>query len=188
MLTIDPDHEENPLIVADAVRFFISDRLRDGSISLYSAFLLNQDELSLRRSGYRQPAWCHPLSLSGVLALYMQYLFGLAIGEAKITSSVAAWLEEDISLLDTERKHYIREYVARLPKIEPTREHLIELSRIRSQYEELSDDDGPYHTEVFPYDYFSPEDALLGASTTSVEKGEIDKEVEEIMLKLGVWN
>ena len=187
MLTIDLDRESNPLIVADAIRFFISDGLRDESISLYSAFLLNQDELRLRRMGYRQPAWRSRLSLSGVLALYMQYLFGLAVGEADVTRTVASWLEEDIPLLGEKRKHYICGYLAGLPAIEPSREQLIELSKIRSRYEVLSDDDGPYHTEVFPYDYFSPEDVLLGRSPASVKAGTIEPEVESLMLAISAW-
>ena len=187
MLTINLDHEQNPLIVADAVRYFVSDRLREERISLYSAFLLNQDELKLRRIGYRQPAWHHQLSLSDVLAFYMQYLFGLAIGEASISDTVAAWLKEDAPLLGTQRNHYIRDYIARLSPSEPTNTELLELSRIRSQYEDLSDDDGPYHTEVFPYDYYSPEDALLGNLTTTLGKVDIVPEVEELMLELSAW-
>ena len=188
MLTIDLDHEENPLIVADAVRQYISDQLRQDGISLYSAFLLNQDELSLRRIGYRQPAWCHQLSLSGVLALYMQYLFALAVGEASTAGTIAAWLKEDSPLLGIQRNHYIENHIADLSQTEPTAERLIELSRIRSQYAELSDADGPFHTEVFPYDYYSPEDALLGNSTTKVEKGALEAEVENLMLELSGWD
>jgi len=187
MLNIDLERERNPLIVADAIGYFISNELREKRISLYSAFLLHQDELRLRRLGYRQPAWHSRLSISGVLALYMQYLFGLAAGEANVARTVALWLEEDFPLLAEKRKHYIREYLAQLPVIEPSRDQLMELSRIRSKYEELSFDDGPYHTEVFPYDYYSPEDALLGHSTLSIEKGKIEPEVEELMIAISEW-
>lgn len=187
MLTVDLDSESNPLIVADAITIFISDGLRNGTISLYSAFLLNHDVLRLRRLGYRQPAWQCRLSISGVLALYMQYLFGLAIGEAKVATVVSGWLGADVSLIAEKRDHYIREYLGRLPDIEPSREQLTELSRIRSEYPTLSDDDGPYHTEVFPYDYFSPEDVLLGRSSAGVDKSRIEPDAESLMLAISSW-
>lgn len=187
MLTIDLDRESNPLIVADEINILVSYGLQNDSFSLYSAFLLNQDVLRLRRMGYRQPAWRCRLSISGVLALYMQYLFGLAVGETSVAGAVAGWLEQDFPLLGEKRDHYIREYLGRLSAIEPSREQLSKLSRIRADYTTLSNDDGPYHTEVFPYEYFSPEDALLGRSSAIVERGEIEPEVEELMIRLGDW-
>ena len=177
MLTVDMDCESNPLIVADAVGLFISDGLRNENVSLSSAFLLNQDALRLRRLGYRQPAWQSQLSLSGVLALYMQYLFGMTVGEISIVKTVAVWLEEDVPLLGDTRNHYIKEFLARMPLIEPSTKQLIDLSRIRSKYDVLSDDDGPFHTEVFPYDYYSPEDVLLGRSAALASKGRIEPDV-----------
>lgn len=187
MLTIDLNHEINPLIVANEIGRFIADGLRDNSVTLYSALLLNQDVLRLKRIGYRQPAWQYRLSISGVLALYMQYLFGLAVGDANVVGTTSKWLEEDFSLLGEQRKHYVRRCLAELPNIEPSEEQLIELSRIRSQYKVLPDDDGPYHTEVFPYDYYSPEDVLLGKSSATVTKGKIEPEVEELMLLISAW-
>ena len=187
MLTIDLDGESNPLIVADAVGIFISDGLRAENISLYSAFLLNQDVLRLRRRGYRQPAWQSALSLSGVLALYMQYLFGMTVGETSIVRTVALWLEEDTPLLGEHREHYIRNILTPISAIDPSEEQLIKLSEIRSKYMELSGDDGPYHTEVFPYDYYSPEDVLLGQSGAAAGKGQIEPDVEELMLALAEW-
>ena len=162
--------------------------MRNKRISLYSAFLLNQDELSLRRVGYRQPAWRHSLSLSGVLALYMQYLFSLAIGEHNVSRTVQVWLEKDVSLLKSKRAHYIKKYLAHLSSGEPPKDQLLEMSGIRSRYEHLSDDDGPYHTEVFPYDYYSPEDVLLGKSDACVERSGIEPEVEQLMLAVSSWS
>lgn len=187
MLTIDLGRESNPLIVSDEISFAVSDGLRDRSMSLYSAFLLNQDVLRLRRIAYRQPAWHYQLSLSGVLALYMQYLFALAIDEASVANTVGNWVAEDFPLLGEKREHYIANYLAQLPAVEPSQEQLLGLSRIRGEYESLPDSDGPYHTEVFPYDYYSPEDALLGRSDTSIDRGGIEPEVAEIMLKISEW-
>lgn len=187
MLKIDLASETNPLVVANEIGFYISDNLRNQSISLYSAFLLHQDELNLKRMGYRQPAWRHRLSISGVLALYMQYLFGLSCGEANVARKAAEWLEEDLPMLGEKRNHYIWNCLTALPVTEPPKEQLTKLSRVRSRYEVLSDDDGPYHTEVFPYDYYSPEDVLLGRSSATVKRDTVEPEVEELMLAISAW-
>lgn len=187
MLNIDLDREINPLIVADSITQFISGRLRDETISLYSAFLLNQDALRLGRRGYHQPAWRQQFNLRCALALYLQYLFAMAIGEANVAQTVAAWLAEDVPLLNTNRKHYIRKHFALLPVIETSNEQLAELSTIRSRYESLPSGDGPYHTEVFPWNEYSPEDVLLGRSSAKVEPGEIEPEVEVLMHRIFEW-
>lgn len=187
MLTIEIENEENPLIIADEVGIFVSDSLRDEQISLYSAFLLNQDVLRLKRLAYRQPAWQYQLSLSGVLALFMQYLFALAAHEAGAAATVLKWLREDFPGLSEKRDHYIRNHVMRLSATAPSEEQLKELSEIRSRYASLADDEGPFHTEVFPYGYYSPEDALLGRPVAKVKQGSIEPDVEELMLRINAW-
>jgi len=185
--TVDLGHENNPLIVADEISIFISDGLREGAISLYSGFLLNQEELSLRRLGYRQAAWGHDFSLSGVLRLYMQYLFSLVAAETTVTRVLINWLQEDLPLLREDRDHYVKKHLVTVPVSGPTRELLEELSEIRSNYQKLSDDSGPFHNEVFPYDYCSPEDILLGHRHTPVEKGTMEPPVQDLMLAIDSW-
>lgn len=179
--------EVNPLIVADEINLRVSEWLRDQSISLYSAFLLNQDELRLRRDGYRQPGWRHELSLSGVLRLYMQYLFSVAVDEPGVASTLAGWLRKDAPLLAEHREHYLLKHLARLADSPPATEVLSEFSSIRARYETLPDDDGPFHNEVFPYDYCSPEDILLGRSNYTIKKGTIEPKAEKLMLAVATW-
>ena len=50
---------------------------------------------------------------------------------------------------------------------------LRELLTVRENYATLSDEEGPYHVEVFPYHYFEPERILLekiGASSAVLLK------------------
>ena len=72
------------------------------------------------------------------------------------------------------------------PGAKPSRTLLTEMSRVRREYERLSDDDGPYHTEVFPYDEMAPEDILLsGTPLRPFKSNDLEPEVERLLLALG---
>jgi hypothetical protein len=187
MSPLDLEAETNPLLVADEIGFFLSDGLRDGSVSLRSAFYLNQEALRIRRRAYHQPAWGYTLSISGLLAVYMQRLVALATGEKVISQQLANWLKEDAPLLKERRAHYLAQHILANPVADPSAHLLAEMSRIRQQYELLSDDDGPYHVEVFPYEYYSPEDILCsGPNPQPFEALALEPAVEALLVSVGI--
>ncbi len=188
MASIDLEQHSNPTIVADILTQEISGGLREDRLSLYSCFLLNQDALRLRRCGYRQAAWQLPLTISGVLALYMQRLVALAIDELRVAQTLTDWLVEDLPLLKARRPHFIIGILGDSPGSPPTEQELTLLSQIRSRYATASDDDGPYQTEVFPYDYYAPENVLLGRDKTTIDKTCVDAEAENLMLQVAEWS
>lgn len=182
----DPDTESNPLRVVVEIGFYVSAGLRDGSLCLRSAFLLNHEAIRVRRMAYLQPAWRHDLSISGLLAIYMQRLVAVATGESAVARSATAWLVEDAPKLARRRPHYLADHILAAPGNEPTEQILLEMSRVRREYEHLSDDDGPYHTEVFPYDEMAPEEILLSHDPLRpFEVDDLEPEVERLLVSLG---
>lgn len=65
-------------------------------------------------------------------------------------------------------------------------ELLEELLHTRSRYEKLSFDEGPYHTEVFPYTYYSPEEILLGNKDKTIYNKELKGFIEELIVELNM--
>lgn len=161
MTSIDFENEINPLIISNKIGYYISDGLRDGSLNLYSAYLLNHEYIRVRRFGYIQNSWNYDLSISGIIAIFMHYLCSLVFEEDNISNAVASWLKEDILLLKENRSHYITDILKVNIDLIQTHGILEKLSGVRKNYDKLSDDNGPYHNEVFPFHYGSPEDALL---------------------------
>ena len=90
----------------------------------------------------------------------MQRLVALATGETEISQLLARWLKEDAPMLKEQRAHCLAQHILANPVADPSTHILAEMSRIRRQCEHVSDDDGPYHVEVFPYEHYSPEDIL----------------------------
>lgn len=187
---MDPDRESNPMSVSDEIGVLISEGLRDRSLNLYGAFLLNQEALRLQRRARREPAWGVTLSISGLLALYMQRLVALATGQERVSATVASWLEEDAPMLAERRDHYLVGGILADPSGNPSRPLLEKLAEVRADYSRLPDDEGPYHTEVFPYFEFEPEVVLLSdTGGASFDDAGLTPEVERLLLELvtGKW-
>ncbi len=76
MIQIDLLDEENPLLVEMDITNFVSDGLRNRSLPLYSAYLLELEAVRIGRLGYLQPAWGRSLSIFGVLTMFSEGSYG----------------------------------------------------------------------------------------------------------------
>ena len=54
---------------------------------------------------------------------------------------------------------------------------------VRESYGSLSDHDGPYHVEVFPWHYFEPERILLEKQNLDADR-QISEDTEFILIEL----
>lgn len=181
-----PEICDHPLIQADELQVYISSRLRDGSVDLYSAFLLQHEGLRIRRNGYLQPAWNYTLSISGLLQIYMICLTARAFGADRMTSVAEDWFSEDIALLQERRPHFFTDRLSVGRSLTTDGAFLQLLSDMRDRYQSLSDDDGPFHVEVFPWDYAAPERELLkpGSQPQFGQTSPVDPEIENLIVAL----
>ena len=187
MISVELDTEKNPLIISDNINYVVSDGLREGSFNLYSAFLLNHECIRIKRFGYYQTAWHYSLSISGGVAIYMHYLCARAFDSTKMANVVLQWLVEDLPMLKQNRKHYIIDELLKELEPIPSTKWLDILSETRNNYDNLSDDDGPYHNEVFPYDYAVPEAHLLGEPDRGdFFNKQIDSDIEELLINISI--
>ena len=73
--------EQNPVLAATDIGFFISDSLGNGSITLWEAFLLSDLQRDLLRNGYLKPAWSHSIGFSDLLSIIMLYVMSCYFNE-----------------------------------------------------------------------------------------------------------
>ncbi len=92
MSTSRPEICDHPLIQSDDLHFYISDRLRNGTLDLYSAFLLIYEALRIGRNGHLQPAWNHRLSIHGLLRIYMHCVTARAFRAEAMATVSEGWL------------------------------------------------------------------------------------------------
>ena len=120
----------------------------------------------------------------------MNGLTASAFGISGIVEKSEEWLANDLDLLTSDRKHYVISRMRENQTFEDV-DFLKQLSEIRQNYQNMSFNKGPYHTEVFPWDYAAPERALIapGADSQFTCSNEVDAEVESLILELntGHW-
>lgn len=181
--TIQQKH--NPMIVASEVSSFTSKALREGEINLYEAYLLNWEIIKLNRKGYTQPGWNSKVSISDCLALLNQKLLSHIFEGISVTENICNLCLEAYGLNDEKRKHYLMDRYTLFLQAQNSPLLLQELQLTRNNYDKLSDDNGPYHNEVFPFDEFSPEKILLDNNFHLYEKT-LQDEIVEIIVELNL--
>jgi hypothetical protein len=178
--------DDHPAILAQNLDNYVSDRLRENDLEIYSAFLLAMDAARIRRLAYRQEAWPQTLSISGLLALLMLGLTARALRMDRPYEQIKQWFREDVPLLVEKRQHFL---VSRLEAGESLFDDaslLTEIAAMRRNYDSLSDDFGPYPNEVFPWIHAAPESEVLNPGSNSAFQSEqvLDENVGQILVEL----
>lgn len=178
--------ESNPLVIANKISYFLSNALREDKISLFEAYLLNMEELRFRRMGYTQTTWNGRVRISTCLSIINQKLLSQIFGEDIVAEKLKGWGLEAYKLNKEKREHYIIDNFNLYLDAQNSPELLKKLVDVRKNYEKLSDDKGPFHNEVFPYHYYSPEDILLGNTEMNVLEKTLNSNIEELLVELNL--
>lgn len=181
-----PELDDHPAILADDLSRYISDRLRRNDLDIYSAFLLAMESAKISRIAYRQPAWPQSLSVSGLLSLFMLALTARALRMDGPYSQIKGWFLEDIELLSEKRQHFLTDRLPKGSSLFEDKALLTDISEMRQAYDNLSDDHGPYPSEVFPWDHAAPEREILAAGSEPAFRDEhvLDSHVGELLVDL----
>lgn len=186
MSTSRPQIFDHPLLQADDLSIYISSRLREGGVDLYSAFLLEHETVRIWRNGYLQPAWNHRLSISGLLRIYMICLTARAFHADRMAAIAEDWFGDDISRLQIRRPHFFTDRLSQGRALITDAAFLQLLSEMRDRYDSLNDDDGPFHVEVLPWDHAAPEREILnpGSQAQFRQTSPTDPEIEDLIVEL----
>lgn len=174
----------NPTVKAKNLSFYVSDCLKTNTLNIYEAYLLNWEIINYLREGYILPAWNGRVQISTCLAILNQKLLALIFNDVNCAKQLENWGKEALDLCGERRTHYIMDRYVDFLHIDVNDIGLLrELLSVRENYKTMSDDDGPYHVEVFPYHYFEPEKILLEKRNMNNEKN-ICIDIETILVGL----
>lgn len=176
---------DNPAVRAAELSFYISDGLNSGRLNIYEAYLLQWDKLKFERDSYTLPAWNVKVRISTCVELLNQRLTALALGDNKGAERAMEWGSEALRLCAENRPHYIMDRYEEYITAENSDTALLkELLKIRQSRSDLDFDKGPFHMELFPYDYFEPEIFLLEGKTNS--ENTIENDTENILVEISL--
>ena len=104
----------------------------------------------------------------------------------KAYESLKQWFLEDVPLLAEERQHFLVNRLHAGESLFDDEALLNEIAGMRRDYDSLSDDNGPYPSEVFPWDHAAPESEILNAGSDPAFQGEqvLDASIGEILVEL----
>ncbi|KAF2342342.1 hypothetical protein [Flavobacterium tistrianum] len=170
------------LVKANKLSYFISDALRENQITLYEGYVLNLEIIKLNRISYTQPAWNKSVQISTCVTILNQYLLAKIFDNSAGAEMLKKIAAEAFLLNKEKRSHYIMDHYKSYFENNNSEKLLQDLLEIRNNYDKLSDDDGPYHVEAFPYHFHHPEKILL-EKNNSLDQN-ISSEVENILIYL----
>lgn len=157
----DVNNVAHPTIKALHISRFIVSGLKSGELALYEAFLLNSEVIKFERLSYIQPAWTKQVIISNCIKILNQKLLATLFKDRANEKLMYELGIEAYGLCVEKRDHYIMNRYLEFLNIQPNSSELIEaLSIVRETYSKLSDSNGPYHVEYFPYEYCRFENML----------------------------
>ena len=177
---------DNPTVKAKNLSFYLSDCLKVYKFNVYEAYLLQWEIINYLRDGYILPAWNGRVQISTCLEILNQKLLALIFDDVNCAKQLVDWGKEALDLCGERRTHYIMDRYMEFLNVNTNDTGLLrELLTVRENYATLSDEEGPYHVEVFPYHYFEPERILLEKINMNTEKI-IGTDIETILIELNV--
>ena len=185
----DVRNTDNPAIKAIRLSVHLSDLLRENKINIYEAYLLQGEIISFRREGYMLPAWgstvqCSTVQISDCIAILNQRLLALVFKDYKYADLLKDFGIEALHLCKEKRAHYIMDDYMEFININAGADSLLyKLYNARQNYNSLSDGEGPFHVEEFPYHYCEPEKILLGKENLQSMKS-ISGDIETLLIEL----
>lgn len=165
------------------ISVFVARALREKEISLYEAYLLTGVRMELTRLAYIQPAWADRVRITILLEWLNMRLLAAVLGEKTAEAHWVQRAKEAFSLNQEKRPHYILDHYPEYLKETISQERLRALRDVRASRRKPFDD-GPYHTEVFPYDECNCEELLLRGTALPAGSKRISPDVESLLVEL----
>ncbi len=184
------NNKSNPAMIADDISHFIINSLRSNEISLYEAYLVNMEAIKFKRQGYIQPAWNERVRISTCLTLLNQKLLAHVFDESIVAMKVKELALEAYKLIKVKRSHFIVDRYIDFLEANNDIPLLQKMLDIRSNYDELSDDDGPFHNEAFPYHFYCPEEILLKEREKRkyLSSKNLSNDIENLIIQLSIFD
>ncbi|WP_395748310.1 hypothetical protein [Prosthecobacter sp.] len=181
-----PTLEAHPGINASHITWYVTDRLKAGTINLYSAYLLMHEALRFERLLYLQSGWKQTLEISGLLDIYYDHITARALGCTVEADESADWFLADTPLLKEKRKHFLTDRLAEGKSLLADAAFHRLLADLRRRYDSLPDAQGPYPQGAFPFHLAAPELELLqpGSQPAFAPGQELDAESADFYVQL----
>lgn len=164
---------------------FVSKAMREKEINLYEAYLISGMKMEFTRLSYVQPAWSNRVRISILLELLNLRLLAAAFEEKDEEKRWIEYAKEAFSMNQEKRPHYILDHYQEYLEETISSELLQNLKDVRTSRSKPFDN-GPYHTELFPYNKCKYEELLLQGKTLPRRNKKICGSIETLLVELAL--
>ena len=175
----------NPANRSLQISVFVSRCLREKEINLYEAYLLSGIEMEFSRLSYVQPAWSIRVHIRILLELLNLRLLAAAFEEKSEEIRWIGYAKEAYSMNQERRQHYILDHYQEYLEETISPKLLQNLKDVRSSRSKPFDN-GPYHTDVFPYNKCKCEELLLQGKTFPHRNKKVCGSIENLLAELSL--
>lgn len=176
---------DNPILIANKLTYYVTKALKSNEMSLYESYLLNGEILRLKRQGYTQPGWNGKVGILICMSIVNQRILAVLFSDSEYVIKLYELGLEAFKLNGEKRSHYLMGKYEVYLKADESVNVLERLASVRRIYSDITDENGPFHIEAFPYQYYSPEEILLDRETVHLDK-KISKSVEDLLVELSM--
>jgi len=167
------------------ISVFVSKALREKEINLYEAYLVSGMKMEFTRLSYIQPAWSNRVRISILLELLNLRLLAAAFEEKDEERRWTEYAKAAFSMNQEKRPHYILDHYQEYLKETIPPEFLQTLKDVRASRSKPFDN-GPYHTDLFPYNKCKCEELLLQGKTLPRRNKKICGSIENLLVELAL--
>ncbi len=175
----------NPGNRALDIGVFVSQSLRDKTLTLYEAYQLSGMKMEFERLSYVQPAWPDRVRITILVELLNLRLLAAVFEEKREEAHWLAYAKEAYDLNREKRPHYILDRYPECLKETLPPQFLQSLKDVRNGRSKPFNK-GPYHTELFPGDECNCEELLLQGKIFPPESKTISGAVENLLVELAL--
>ncbi len=175
----------NPGNRALDIGVFVSQGLRDKTLTLYEAYQLSGMKMEFERLAYVQPAWPDRVRITILVELLNLRLLAAVFDEKREEAHWLAYAKEAYDLNREKRPHYILDRYPECFQEPIPPEFLQTLQAVRAGRSKPFNK-GPYHTELFPGDECNCEELLLQGKTLPPAHKTISGVMENLLVELAL--
>jgi len=167
------------------ISVFVSKAMREKEINLYEAYLISGMKMEFARLAYIQPAWPDRVHISILLELLNLRLLAAAFEETDEERRWIGYAKEAFFMNQEKRPHYILDHYPEYLEEAIAPEFLQNLKDVRASRSKPFAN-GPYHTELFPYNQCKCEELLLQGKTLPRRNKKICGSIENLLVELAL--
>ncbi len=175
----------NPENRSLAISVFVSKALREKELNLYEAYLVSGMAMEFTRLSYIQPAWSNRVRITILLELLNLRLLAAVFEEKNAERRWTQYAKVAFSMNQEKRPHYILDHYQEYLKETIPPEFLQILKDVRARRSKPFDN-GPYHTDLFPYNQCNCEELLLQGKTLPRRNKKISGSIENLIVELAL--